>query len=92
MSASRGDIEFVDNANAPEFFANGCCELQPMGSVSRLIFYVLRRSPGGLPYKETCFSCIIPNEAINEIISTIAHKADAETLLSVAAQTAKLMM
>lgn len=58
------ELEFIDNGNAPDFFCNGLQSVLVMGSVTRFIHYVIRSTPGGVLYRETCFTCIMPNEAI----------------------------
>lgn len=91
MLVNRADCEFIDNGNCQEFFVSGLQDVEVMGSVSRLIWYVLRRSPGGAIYREACFSCIIPNEVITQALAIMA-KADGTVAISAATQASKLMM
>lgn len=75
MQASDRTAEFVDNGNAPEFFANGLHDVEVMGPVSRFVLFVVRRTPGGVLYREPSFTCVMPNEAIGPAIALTIKKA-----------------
>jgi hypothetical protein len=58
------ELEFIDNGNAPEFFVTALHDALVMGGVTRFTYVVVRRSPGGILYREHCFSFVMPNEGI----------------------------
>lgn len=63
MDAQIDTLDFIDNGNAPEFFANGLHDVEVMGPVCRFILFALRRTPDGY-VKEPVFTCVMPTEAV----------------------------
>lgn len=76
ISADGDHVEkFVDNGSAPEFFTSGLHDIEVMGSVTRFIFYLLKRASDGTFFREPTFSYIIPNECIGPAIALAIRKA-----------------
>lgn len=84
-----GDVEFIDTGNAPEFFANGLHDIEVMGPVSRFVLFVTKRSAGGVLYREPCFTCIMPNEAIGPAIALTVRKAGSSIIVPAATAAAR---
>lgn len=80
--------EFIDNGSAPEFFTNGLHDIEIMGPVSRFVLFVVKRTPGGLLFREPCFTCIMPNEAIGPAIAMTVTKLGAAIAIPAAAAAA----
>lgn len=75
MTDTSKEIEFIDNGTAPEFFANGLHDVEVMGANSRFVLFVIRRTAAGVFYREPCFTCIMPNEAIGPAIALTLRSA-----------------
>lgn len=76
--------EFLYNGSAPEFFANGLYDVEVMGAVSRFVLFVERRTVSGVIYRETAFTCIMPNDAIGPGIAMTVQKAGASIIIPAA--------
>jgi hypothetical protein len=83
------ETEFVDAGNAPEFFANGLHDVEVIGSVSRFVLFVVKRSPAGVLYREPSFTCIMPNDGIGPAIALTLRKAGGSIIVPAAFATAK---
>ena|SRR6185369_1789974 len=90
--AARKDFEFIDNGNAPEFFANGLHEVEVMGSVSRFVLFVLKRSAGGVFYREPCLTWVLPNEAIAPAVMLTVERTGIRPILPVAANDEQALL
>lgn len=75
LEASGPELQFVENGQAREFFASGLHDVEVMGGNSRFVVYVLRRTPEGTQYREVCFTCVMPNEAIGPAIMLTLKRA-----------------
>ena len=87
MTEGLDRIDFVDNGNAPEFFANELHEIDVMGSVCRFVHAVYRRTPGGLLYKEPVFTCVMPISQVGAAINLIIERVGVSTPLALGRPT-----
>lgn len=81
--------EFIDNGSAPEFFTNGLQDVEVMGGNSRFVLFVIKRTAGGVLYREPCFTCIMPNEAIGPAIALTLRKCGTSIIVPAAQAVAK---
>lgn len=89
MGDNQTEIEFIDNGNAPEFFANGLHDVEVMGPVSRFVLRVLRRTPAGVLYYEPPLTCIMPNEDIAPAIALTLRKLAGSVIVPMAVKAAR---
>jgi hypothetical protein len=83
------EAEFIDNGTAPEFFANGLHDVEVMGANSRFILFVIKRTAGGVLYREPCLTYIIPNDAIGPAIAMTLRKCGTCIIVPAAQAVAK---
>lgn len=69
---NRGDIRFVPNDSAPEFFITGLHDIHvmPDGWI-RFIPFVDRPDGKGVLYREPPYTCITPRAALGPMISLV---------------------
>lgn len=77
-------VEFIDTGNVPEFFANGLHDIEVMGPVSRFVLFVIRKTPGGVMFREPAFTCVMPNDAIGPAIALTVKKAGSAIIIPAA--------
>lgn len=72
---TREPIAFVDNGNAPEFFADGLHDVDIIGQTCRFLLFQYRKTDGGVWIKEPVFYCRLPTDAVAPAIGMTISKA-----------------
>lgn len=73
-------MEFIDNG-APTVQADGLHDLEILGSVGVFSTYLLKKSAGGVWYKEAAFFARLPTEAIGPAIALALRKLEAGSII-----------
>lgn len=66
-------LEFIDNG-APTVQADALHDLEMIGSIGLFTTYYLKRTPGGVWYKEAAFYARFPAEAIPPAVALTVRK------------------
>lgn len=75
-------IQFVDNG-APTVTADGLHNLEILGSIGVFSTYILKRSSGGVWYKEAAFFARFPTDAIGPGIALATKRLDAGSIIPI---------
>lgn len=68
MDGTEPAPAFIDNGNAPEFFADGLHDVEVIGQTCRFLLFQFRRSEG-IWIKEPVFYARMPLDAVGPAVS-----------------------
>lgn len=84
-----GEIEFIDNGDAPIMTADGLHDVDVIGNWCWFLLYQVRRTAGGVLYREPAFHVRLPCDAVGPGIALTIKKAGASIIIPAAFATVR---
>lgn len=77
-------IEFCDDPNVPQFFADGLHDVEVREGNCEFVLFAYKRTTGGVLIKQAPFTCIMPITAVGPAIALTLRKTGSTILVPAA--------
>jgi hypothetical protein len=81
--------EFIDNPDAPVMIADGLYDVEVIGQNCWFLLFQVRRTAGGIVYREPAFWARLPNESVGPGIALTIRKAGGAIVIPAITETAR---